>query len=314
MSTLALQKEVYKKMLLIRMFEEKLCELYPTDAIKSPVHLSIGQEAVSVAVCMALQKTDFISNTYRCHGTHIAKGGDLNDTMIELFGKNSKMAKGKAGSMHLVDLDKGIIPASAVVGTTVPVATGFALSNKMQNNNKIVACMFGDGSTEEGSFLESINFAALHKLPIVYICENNKLAIHNPIHRRQATDQLCQRIATYGIKTYRIESGDVFEMISACKEAVALARKNQPVFMEIFTHRYLEHVGPGCDIGEDYRDKDYDQLWKDKDQIALLEQMLPEQDITTIQNEVIDLVAKAVEAANKASYASKEELFTNVYA
>jgi pyruvate dehydrogenase E1 component alpha subunit len=235
--------------------------------------------------------------------------------MAELFGKNSKMAKGKAGSMHLVDIDRGIIPASAVVGTTIPVSAGYALANKMQKNNKVVLCMFGDGSTEEGCFLETINFAALHKLAMVFVCENNKLAIHNPIHRRQATDKICERISTYGLKTYKIESGDVIEMITKCKEAVELARSgNGPVFMEIFTHRYLEHVGPGCDIDEKYRDKEYDEKWKKLDQIEILAKSLTNNELVEISREVDDIIEKAVEYASNLPYAPKEELFKNVYA
>lgn len=308
-----LKRKVYWQMLLIRRFEEKLCELYPTDAIKSPIHLSIGQEAVSVAICMALQEADFISNTYRCHGTHIAKGADINQMMTELFGKNSSIGKGKAGSMHLCDITKGILPASAVVGTTIPVSTGYALSNKMLKNNKVIACMFGDGATEEGCFTESVNFAGLHSLPIVYICENNQLAIHTPIHKRWSARNICKRVQTYGLKTYHIDSGDVFEMITQCKEAVEHARNNGPVFMEIMTHRYLEHVGPCCDAEHPYRDTEYEKTWRSKDQITKLETELPRGDVDTIKSQVDKDIEAAVQFANNMPYAGREELLTDVY-
>src|SRR3989338_10964762 len=207
---------LYKTMLLIRRFEEKIAEIYSSDVIKSPVHLSIGQEAVAVGVCDVLDKDDMVSNTYRCHATHIAKGGDLNKMMAELYGKKDGCAGGKAGSMHLIELEKGIMGASAVVGTTVPVAVGYAMALKFAaqktGKQRVVVAFFGDGATEEGSFSESINFAALHKLPIIFLCENNKLAIHSPIERRWPTDKICERIATYGIKTHRVTNGDVFKI------------------------------------------------------------------------------------------------------
>src|SRR4029078_7138724 len=151
--------------------------IYHTDAVKSPVHLSVGQEAIAVGICDPLAKDDIVSNTYRCHATYIAKGGDFNEMMPELYGKATGCAGGKAGSMHLVDIKNGILGASAVVGTTIPVAAGYALAMQMQakttGHQRIVVSVFGDGATEEGCFSETINFAALHKLPMIFICENN---------------------------------------------------------------------------------------------------------------------------------------------
>ena len=188
MPTQELAARLYKKMLLIRRFECRLAEVYHTDVIKSPVHLSVGQEAVAVGVCDPLERQDVISNTYRCHATYIAKGGNLNTMMAELYGKRTGCAGGKAGSMHLIDIEQGVLGASAVVGTTIPVATGYALAFKKEANTtghqRVVVSMFGDGGTEEGCFYESLNFAALHQLPIIYVCENNRLAIHTPIEKK----------------------------------------------------------------------------------------------------------------------------------
>src|SRR5437868_1428890 len=178
---------LYKRMSLIRRFELRLAEIYHTDAVKSPVHLSVGQEAIAVGICDPLEVDDIVSNTYRCHATYIAKGGDINEMMAELYGKVSGCAGGKAGSMHLVDIKRGIMGASAVVGTTIPVATGYALAMQAEAENtgkqRVTVSVFGDGATEEGCFHESLNFAALRKLPILYVCENNRLAIHTPIER-----------------------------------------------------------------------------------------------------------------------------------
>jgi TPP-dependent pyruvate/acetoin dehydrogenase alpha subunit len=186
-----LVERLYKSMLLIRQFELRLAEVYHTDVIKSPVHLSVGQEAVAVGICDVLEADDVVSNTYRCHATYIAKGGDLNEMMAELYGKTTGCAGGKAGSMHLVDVKRGIMGASAVVGTTVPIAAGhawaFQQDAKQTGKQRVVATVFGDGATEEGSFYETMNFAALKKLPMIFICENNRLAIHTPVEKRMAS-------------------------------------------------------------------------------------------------------------------------------
>jgi 2-oxoisovalerate dehydrogenase E1 component len=312
---------LYKSMLLIRKFEEKIAEIYHTDVIKSPVHLSIGQEAVAVGICDVLEKTDIVSNTYRCHATHIAKGGDLNKMMAELYGKKDGCAGGKAGSMHLIDMDHGIMGASAVVGTTIPVATGYAMALKkeMKKNNqqKVVVAFFGDGSTEEGVFSESINFASLHKLPIIFICENNKLAIHNPIEKRQPTDKICERIATYGIKTYRILDGDIFEIRSIAKEAVNQIKNNPengPIFIECFTYRYKEHVGPTEDLNEEYRDLNEYKKWLTNDQITRLASMLDEEELNKIHKQVQKEIQDSINFSEKSEFPGKKELHQHVLA
>ncbi len=315
---------LYHSMLLIRRVEEKVAEIYHTDVIKSPVHLSIGQEAVASGVCDALGRDDFVSNTYRCHATYIAKGGDLNAMMAELYGKSGGCAGGKAGSMHLIDMTHGVMGASAVVGTTIPVATGYALAlrRKAQKNKRslghqpVVTTIFGDGATEEGCFSESINFAALHKLPQIFICENNKLAIHEPIEKRWATDRICERMETYGLKTYRITDGDVFKIREITAEAAEFARNpdNPPVFIECFTYRYMEHVGPTEDLNEAYRDMDEYKKWRENDQIDRLAAMLPAADKEKIDKQVEEEIAAAQDFAESSPFPSDEELKTYVYA
>jgi TPP-dependent pyruvate/acetoin dehydrogenase alpha subunit len=282
--------------------------------------LSVGQESVAVGVCDVLEREDFISNTYRCHATYIAKGGDLNEMMAELYGKRTGCAGGKAGSMHLVDIKRGIMGASAVVGTTVPVATGYALAMKKDaqktGQQRVIVAMFGDGCTEEGCFYESLNFASLHKLPIIYICENNGLAIHTPIERRWATEKLCERVATYNIPTYQIKNADVFEIRDIVGKAVADIRQgNQgPVFIEVETYRWLEHVGPRDDHEDEYRDGEVYKKWLDNDQIMRLEAMLDANTVTRIQNEIKNEIQQSEEFAEKSPYPAPEELYTHVYA
>lgn len=312
---------LYESMLLIRKFEEKIAKIYHTDAIKSPVHLSIGQEAVAVGVCDILEKDDVVSNTYRCHATHIAKGGDINKMMAELYGKKDGCAGGKAGSMHLIDIENGIMGASAVVGTTIPVATGYAMALKREARKTGKQCVtvsfFGDGATEEGAFSESINFAALHKLPIIFLCENNKLAIHNPIERRWPTDKICERIATYGVQTYRITSGDVFEIRDVAKKAVEQIKKNPesgPIFIECFTYRYMEHVGPTEDLNEEYRDLEEYKKWLANDQIEVLGKNLSAEEKEKIDKKVEKKISDSIDFSEKSEFPGVKELFENVLA
>jgi TPP-dependent pyruvate/acetoin dehydrogenase alpha subunit len=314
-----LVERLYKTMLLIREFELRLAEVYHTDAIKSPVHLSVGQESIAVAACDALEKDDLISNTYRCHATYIAKGGDLNEMMAELYGKTTGCAGGKAGSMHLVDFKRGIMGASAVVGTTVPVAAGHAFAYqqdaKKTGRQRVVVAVFGDGCTEEGCFYETINFAALRKLPIIFLCENNRLAIHTPVEKRWATEQLCERIQTYGIKTYKIDDADVFKIRDVMIEALEYVRAgNGPVFLECATYRWLEHVGPLDDHVDEYRDGEEYQKWKNQDQIARLAGMLDDATVTRIKEEIKLAIRQSEEFADKSAYPRVEELYTHVYA
>jgi pyruvate dehydrogenase E1 component alpha subunit len=295
--------------------EEKICEVYHTDVVKSPVHLSIGQEAVAVGVCEALLPTDFVSNTYRCHATHIAKGGDINKMMAELYGKVDGCAGGKAGSMHLIEIEKGILGASAVVATTIPISAGWALALKKDKKQQVIVTFFGDGSTEEGVFSETINFAKLHNLPIVFVCENNRLAIHNPLERRWAADNICERVATYGIPTYKINSGDVFEINEKASQAIEYARSgNGPAFMEIATYRYREHVGVAEDLHEDYRDMEEYKRWKANDQIDRLAAEIGVLESSRIEKEVQESIDLAVKFAEESRFPDEREMFENVYA
>ena len=307
-------------MSLIRRFELRLAEIYHTDAVKSPVHLSVGQEAIAVAACDPLGKDDIVSNTYRCHATYIAKGGDLNAMMAELYGKRTGCAGGKAGSMHLIDMENGILGASAVVGTTIPVATGYAMAMKMEagttKKQRVTVAFFGDGGTEEGCFYESLNFASLHQLPIIYLCENNRLAIHTPLEKRWAKDNLCERVKSFGIETHKITDGDVFTIRDTVARAVKQIRQSGkgPVFLECDTYRWLEHVGPRDDHSDHYRDLETYQQWQDNDQIKRLGEMLDEVTRKRLDNEITDEILKAEKFAEESPYPAAEELYAHVYA
>ena len=311
---------LYKMMLLIRKFELRLAEVYHTDAVKSPIHLSVGQESVAVGVCDPLLADDIVSNTYRCHATYIAKGGDLKEMMAELYGKATGCAGGKAGSMHLIDMKHGVLGASAVVGTTVPIAAGYAFAlqkeSKLTGHQRVVASLFGDGCTEEGCFYETLNFAALKKLPILFVCENNALAIHTPIQKRWATQQLCERVATYGIETHKIADSDVFAIRDQVTDALHKIRheKSGPIFIECVTYRWLEHVGPRDDHGDGYRDHIVFNEWKARDQIERLGKMLDAATREQIQQEVAATIQEAEQFAEQSPYPGAEELLSHVYA
>ena len=205
-------ERMYRSLYRIRRVEEEVARVYPTDRIKSPVHLSIGQEAVSVGVCEALRPDDVVFGTYRGHALYLAKGGDLKAMVAELYGKAGGCTRGKGGSMHLIDPAAGVMGTSAVVGTTIANAVGYAYALQYRRTECIVASFFGDGATEEGVFAESLNFAALKRLPVLFVCENNRYAIHTHQSRRQATPAICDRARAHGIPAERIEDNDVLEL------------------------------------------------------------------------------------------------------
>src|SRR6185503_20649585 len=239
---------IYRKLQLIRRAEEEIARIYPSDKIKSPVHLSFGQEAAAVGICDPLRPDDIVSGTYRSHAAYIAKGGDLPAMFAELYGKDTGCARGKGGSMHIVGMDQHILGTSAVVGTTVPIALGYSLALQGEGKSRLAVAFFGDGATEEGVFSESVNFAALHKLPVLFVCENNGYAIHTPISKRWATTRLCERVSTYGIPTHQVRDSNVLALWQFASDAYAGLRQGSgPVFIECHTYRWKEHVGPGED-------------------------------------------------------------------
>ncbi|MCS7045871.1 MAG: thiamine pyrophosphate-dependent dehydrogenase E1 component subunit alpha, partial [Gemmataceae bacterium] len=257
---------LYRQLVRIRRVEEHIAQVYPSDCIKSPIHLSIGQEAVSVGVCANLRREDVVFGTYRGHALYLARGGDLRAMIAELYGKATGCTGGWGGSMHLIAPEAGMLGASAIVGTTIANAVGYAFALKKgparpsaatadaegpshPGGAAIVASFFGDGATEEGVFGESLNFAALKRLPILFVCENNQYAIHTHQRRRQGLPDICGRARAYGIPAERIANGDVFEIIHRSRDLITQVRRDGgPRFLEVMTYRWTEHVGPGEDF------------------------------------------------------------------
>lgn len=277
----------YRSCYRIRRVEEEIARVYPLDQIKSPVHLSIGQEAVSVAVCEALRPDDVVFGTYRGHATYLAKGGDLRQMIAELYGKATGCARGKGGSMHLIDPEAGVMGASAVVGTTIANAVGYAYALKYRGSSQIVVSFFGDGATEEGVFHESLNFAALKRLPIIFICENNSYAIHTHQLRRQARANIAERARGYGMPSERIDN-DILHLHERVAAAVAALRAGPagPFFFECKTYRWKEHVGPGEDWQLGYRLPQEAGPWIADDQVARLAKMIDADRRRLIESEV----------------------------
>jgi TPP-dependent pyruvate/acetoin dehydrogenase alpha subunit/nucleoside-diphosphate-sugar epimerase len=305
---------LYRAIYRIRRLEEEVARVYATDKIKSPVHLSIGQEAVSVGVCDALRPADVVFGTYRGHALYLAKGGDLNAMVAELYGKATGCTKGKGGSMHLVDPEAGVMGMSAVVGTTIANAAGYAYALKHQRRDSIVVSFFGDGATEEGVFSETLNFAVLKQLPILFVCENNGYAIHTAQGKRQGRPDICARAEAFGMPAKRLDGNNLFELLRSAKEAVAHIRfGGGPRFLEVATYRWREHVGPASDFKLGYRSEAECEQWVAADPLRRLADDLPADERTIIEQEVESELAVAFANADASPFPGVEELMSDVF-
>jgi TPP-dependent pyruvate/acetoin dehydrogenase alpha subunit len=308
-------ERLYRALHRIRRVEEETARIYPTDKIKSPVHLAIGQEAVSVAVCDLLNEDDVVGGTYRSHALYLAKGGDLPAMMAEMYGKVTGCARGKGGSMHIVDMNHLILGASAVVGTGIPITTGYGLALKREGKGRVAVVFFGDGATEEGAFYESLNFAALHKLPVLFVCENNGYAIHEPLSKRWAAEDLCRRVEGFGVPARRIEDGDILAIRDAAQAALDDIRAGKgPRFLECKIYRWREHVGPAEDYDQGYRPESEFHPWRATDQVARLAAMVPEATRAKIEAENEAEIAQSIVFAEESPFPDASELMRHVYA
>lgn len=305
----------YRSLYRIRRAEEEIARIYPTDKIKSPVHLSIGQEAISVGVCEALLPGDVVFGTYRGHALYLAKGGNLKKMIAELFGKATGCCKGKGGSMHLCDIEAGVMGQSAIVGTTIPQAVGYSFAQKYLKSKKVTVCFFGDGAVEEGAFHESMNFAALKKLPIIFICENNGLAIHSSQRNRQGFPSIYQLAQAYSIPSEKIEYNDIFTINKKVKKAADdIRRKNSgPRFFECITYRFREHVGPNEDFDAGYRLRKDATVWIKNDPVKKLANLLNSLTRQRIEAEIEAEIKEAFQFAEDSPFPDPEELYKDVF-
>jgi TPP-dependent pyruvate/acetoin dehydrogenase alpha subunit len=306
---------LYRSLKRIRRIEERIEEIYHTDKIKSPVHLSIGQEAISVGICDILNADDFVVGTYRGHALYLAKGGNLESFMAELFGKVDGCARGKGGSMHMIDVSANVLGCSAVVATNIPIAMGYAWKLKQQGKGDVIACFFGDGATEEGVFYESLNFAALHKLPMLFVCENNGLAIHAPLEKRWAHFDICARVSGFGIPVHELTEMDIFKIRSTANEVVRRIRAGAgPEFMECHTYRWSQDVGPGEDFDSGYRSRKELEKWQEKDQVARLAGILDSDLRARIDSDIEREIKDCITFAENSPFPRNDDLMTHVYA
>ncbi len=314
MRDLKLLKRFYKSLYYIRRVEEEIIRIYPTDKIKSPVHLSIGQEAISVGICEALMPDDVVFGTYRGHAMYLAKGGSLKKMAAELYGKSCGCAKGKGGSMHLIDTRKKIMGTSAVVGTTIPISVGYAYGLKYRGLDSAVASFFGDGAVDEGAFHEAVNFAVIKNLPVLFVCENNFYAIHSHHLSRHHSDNICERAISYGMPAIRIEDQDIFKIYETARGYLKGIRKGRgPAFMECVSCRWKEHVGPGDDFHLGYRDKDDVLRWKKMDQLKRLKGLLSCSASRSIESYVEKEIKEAFKFAENSAFPGSKELYKDLF-
>ena len=310
--------KMHKKMLMIRLFEEKLNSLFLQGKIPGTLHLYNGQEACAVGVCENLTNNDWILSTHRPHGHAIAKGVSINSLMAELFAKETGCCGGFGGSMHVGDIQKGSLPAIAIVGANIPIATGVALSFKMQKKKNIVCCFMGDGAINEGAFHEGINMAAIWKLPVIFVCENNLYGASTKIENMINVKEITERIKAYGIKSTSIDGMNVIEVYKTIQNFSELIKKGQgPFFVECKTYRFVGHSRSDTNK---YRLKNEEDFWKKKDPIIFIEKKLLKEKIVDkeyfykTKNLSHNELNQAVKYAERSPLPKIKNIKRNVYA
>lgn len=313
-------QECYRSMLRIRLFEERVADLVEAGEIKTPCHLYIGQEAIAVGVCKALNSDDYVWGGHRSHGHYLAKGGDLRAMMAEIYGKVTGCSKGRGGSMHLVAPEVGIMGTVPLVAATIPLAAGSGLAAKLRGSRQVSVAFFGDGATEEGHFHESVNLAAVYRLPVLFICENNFYASHMQLHERRAEDNIWKTGDAHGIPGVQVDGNDVTAVLDATKKAVERARGGEgPTLIECRTYRWRGHVGPAWDMDVGVKRKDELKDWLPKDPVArvrmqLLERGVSQEEILSIERDLREEVEAAVTFARQSPSPEESELMEHVYA
>lgn len=308
-------------LLRVRRVEQTLAELYKEQEMRTPVHFSIGQEAVAVGVCAALTSRDVIYGSHRCHAHYLAKGGNLVGLIAELYGRETGCARGRGGSVHLTDASVGMVAASAILAQTIPVAVGSALAFQMDRRPQVAVAFFGDGAVNEGVFHESLNFAAVRRLPVLFVCENNLYSTHSPLSvRLPKGTEIYRRAQGYQIPAEKVDGNDVFAVYRSARRAVERCRHGRgPVFIECATYRWLEHVGPLEDYDRGYRTKEEAEAWKRKDPVKRSARALIEWGLATpavfgeFEAQIAEEIAKAVAEARQAPWPDPHDLLRNVY-
>lgn len=313
---------LYYDMCLTRTVEEKIVNEYPKNEIRCPVHLSIGQEAISAGVSSVLKKKDFILSAHRSHAHYLSKGGSIHAMVGEIYGKETGCAKGLGGSMHLIDLKAGILGCVPIVGSTISIAAGVALSSKLKKKDSLTVVYFGDGAVETGVFYETLNFSKIHNLPILFICENNFYSTFTNLHvRNSKPNDITHLSKSIGIKSFKEDGNDVEKVFQKTLKAKKfIIKNNKPVLIEFRTHRVYEHCGPNIDDILEYRPKKFLDKWLSRCPLRMYEKKLiksktlSKKKIENINNEIKLKVNKIFKKVKKDRFPKKRYLNKFVYA
>jgi pyruvate dehydrogenase E1 component alpha subunit len=296
---------MYEQMLTIRRFEETAIALFERGRIRGNVHPCIGQEAVSVGVCATLRQDDYMTSTHRGHGNCLAKGADPNLMAAELLGKATGYCKGKGGSMHIADFEGGNLGANGIVGGGLPIAVGAGISIQNRGTDQVAVCFFGDGASNQGTFHESLNFAALWKLPVLFVCENNLYALSTPLKEAMALPRISDRAAAYGIPGLHVDGNDVLAVYAHAQEAVGRARRGDgPTLLDCATYRFFGHFTGDAGRGVTYRSKEEIEEWLERCPIKKLCRYLT--DSGTMNDATAREIAARAEAVVEAAVAFAE--------
>lgn len=314
--------EILQKLLLIRTTEETIAERYKEQKMRCPTHLCTGQEAIAAGICTALAVADFVVSTHRAHGHYLAKGGDLNAMIAEIYGKATGCSAGKGGSMHLVDTAVNFMGSTAIVGGTIPVGVGLALSAQLKKTNQISCTFFGDGSTEEGVFYESVNFAVVRKLPVLFVCEDNLYSVYSPKKVRQPDfTTINDKVKGLGCEEETLDGNNAIEIYNRAGEIIKSIRENpRPYFLRLPTYRWREHCGPNFDNDIGYRSIEEYEKWKERDPVKIIKQYMLDEgrinrtDLSKLENSIQDKVNAAFDFAEHSPFPGKKEMETHIYA
>ena len=317
----ALVMEMLRRMLRIRKFEEQVLQLVDRGEIPGAAHCYIGEEAV-VGACLALRDDDYMTGNHRSHGHPIAKGGDVRRAMAEILGKRTGYCKGKGGSMHLADFSIGILGESGILGSSIPTAVGAALGSMLQGNDRVAVAFFGDGASNDGAFHESLNLAAVWKLPVIFLCENNQYPVTSSFKEMVASENIADRAAAYDIPGVLVDGQDVMAMHETVSQAVARARAGQgPSLVEGRTYRYEEHsLGLDRIVRMQYREDAEVDEWKLRDPIVIHKALVLNQEVATraevdrMEQEVEAQIKEALDFARESPYPEPSELFEDMFA
>lgn len=310
--------DLYKQMWVIRYFDEKVDQFFAKGLIHGTTHLCVGQEASAVGACAVIEDRDKITSTHRGHGHCIAKGADVNKMMAELFGRETGYCKGKGGSMHIADVEKGNLGANGIVGGGIPLAVGSALTSKMKKLNYVTLCFFGDGATNEGSYHEALNLAAVWNLPVVFICENNQYGMSGNVKDMVKAENISDRAIAYGFTGVTVDGNDLIEMMNTVHVAVEKARAgNGPTLIEAKTYRWKGHSKSDA---KKYRTREEEKEWRENDPIKRYKNLLIDSGLLTeeraeaLRNEAKKEIEESVHFATESKMPDIKDLLEDVYA